>query len=67
MKDPDLRKLLKKEGLDIQGDRKTLINRHQRFTILWNSQCDSDNPMTRMQIINKVRREEQNLSEAAVT
>ena len=67
MKDPDLRKLLKKEGLDMQGDRKKLINRHQRFTILWNSQCDSDNPMTRMQIINKLRREEQNLSEAAVT
>merc|ERR1712029_805103 len=42
LKDPDLRKLLKKEGLEMQGDRKTLINRHQRFTILWNSQYDSE-------------------------
>ena len=67
LKDPDLRKLLKKEGLDLQGDRKTLINRHQRFTILWNSQCDSDNPLTRSQIINKLRREEQNLSEASTS
>lgn len=65
LKDPDLRKLLKKEGLDMQGDRKTLINRHQRFTILWNSQCDSENPLSRLQIINKLKREEQNLSEAS--
>ena len=65
LKDPDLRKLLKKEGLDMQGDRKTLINRHQRFTILWNSQCDSEKPLSRLQIINKLKREEQNLSEAS--
>jgi hypothetical protein len=65
MKDGDLKKVLRKEGLDIQGDRKTLISRHQRFTVLWNSQCDSENPMTRVQIIKQLKREEQNLSEAA--
>ena len=65
IKDPDLRKLLKKEGLDAQGDRKTLINRHQRFTVLWNSQCDSENPLTKGQIVNQLKREEQSLSNAA--
>ena len=65
MKDGDLKKLLRKEGLDVQGERKTLISRHQRFTVLWNSQCDSDNPMTRVQIIKQLKREEQNISEAA--
>ena len=65
MKDAELKKLLKKEGLDIWGDRKSLISRHQRFTVLWNSHCDSDHPLSRVQIINQLKREEQNLSEAA--
>ena len=65
MKDAELKKLLKKEGLDIWGDRKSLISRHQRFTVLWNSHCDSDYPLSRVQIINQLKREEQNLSEAA--
>ncbi len=41
VKDADLRKKLREEGLDTKGDRKTLIARHQKFVLLWNAQCDS--------------------------
>lgn len=47
MRDSQLRDLLKKEGLETKGDRKTLINRHQKFSVYWNSQCEEDNPMSR--------------------
>ena len=40
IKESDLKKKLKDEGLDFKGDKKTLIARHQKFTVLWNSQCD---------------------------
>lgn len=41
MKESELRKKLKDEGLDTKGDKKTLIQRHQRFAVLWNAQCQS--------------------------
>jgi E3 ubiquitin-protein ligase RAD18 len=50
MKDAQLRELLKKEGLETKGDRKTLINRHKKFSVLWNAQCEEDSPMSRYQL-----------------
>ncbi len=47
LKDSQLKDLLKKEGLETKGDRKTLINRHKKFSVLWNAQCDEDTPMSR--------------------
>ena len=47
LKDAKLRELLKKEGLETKGDRKTLESRHKKFSVLWNTQCDEDNPLPR--------------------
>ena len=47
LKDNQLRDLLKKEGLDTKGDKKALINRHKKFSVLWNAQCDEEVPMSR--------------------
>jgi DNA repair protein Rad18 len=47
LKDAQLRALLKKEGLDTKGDRKTMESRHKKFSVLWNAQCDEDNPLDR--------------------
>ncbi|KAI9553096.1 hypothetical protein GHT06_020987 [Daphnia sinensis] len=44
IKDRELRKKLKDLGLDASGDKATLINRHKRFTILYNSECDAIDP-----------------------
>ena len=41
IKDSELKKMLKAEGLSVKGNRKTLEWRHKRFTVLWNSQVCS--------------------------
>lgn len=44
MKDQELRKKLRELGLNASGDKTTLINRHKKFTILYNSECDATDP-----------------------
>jgi SAP domain len=44
LQDNDLRKKCREEGLSSKGDRKALISRHQRFTLLYNAECDLDKP-----------------------
>ena len=41
LKESELKKRLRDEGLDAKGDKKTLIQRHQRFAVLWNAQCQA--------------------------
>ncbi len=67
MKDTQLRALLKKEGLETKGDKKTMIARHKKFSILWNAECEKDSPMSRAEILRAVKREEQNLSSLVLT
>ncbi|KAG8223993.1 hypothetical protein J437_LFUL012096, partial [Ladona fulva] len=58
LQEKDLRRKLKELGLNTLGDRKTLINRHQRFTVLYNSECDSLNPRSVSEILDQVAQEE---------
>ncbi|RZF39825.1 hypothetical protein LSTR_LSTR000473 [Laodelphax striatellus] len=58
MSDKDLRKWLKTYGLNSIGDKKTLIHRIQRYTVLYNSECDSDHPRSSAEIIRQVETEE---------
>lgn len=44
MKDQELRKRLRELGLSAVGDKNTLINRHKKYTILYNSECDAVEP-----------------------
>ncbi|CAG0878553.1 unnamed protein product [Darwinula stevensoni] len=59
--DKELRKRLHDLGLSDKGDRKALINRHHRFTLLYNSECDKLNPKSVQQIVAEVEREESQL------
>ncbi|XP_065343191.1 E3 ubiquitin-protein ligase RAD18-like [Cloeon dipterum] len=58
MKDAELRKRCYEVNLSIQGDRKTLIKRHKRYTLMYNSECDSANPRPVEEIVNQVMKEE---------
>lgn len=42
-------------GLDDKGARKVLVSRHQRFTALWNAQCEASKPQSKLEIIMQVR------------
>ncbi|KAJ8046728.1 E3 ubiquitin-protein ligase RAD18 [Holothuria leucospilota] len=44
MSDKELRRKLKEYKLSSQGSRKELIRRIQEYTVLYNAQCDSDDP-----------------------
>jgi E3 ubiquitin-protein ligase RAD18 len=44
MQNNDLRKKCKEEGLNTWGERRALIARHQKLTLLYNSECDMDKP-----------------------
>ncbi|KAK7792122.1 hypothetical protein R5R35_009652 [Gryllus longicercus] len=57
--DKDLRKKLQELGLGTTGDRATLINRHKRYTLLYNSECDSLKPRSVAEIIKQMKKEEE--------
>lgn len=59
LQDKELRKMLKQQGLSTHGDHKALISRHQRFTLLYNSENDSLNPRSTADIVKQIEREEQ--------
>ncbi|RMX41069.1 hypothetical protein pdam_00003304 [Pocillopora damicornis] len=58
MSDKELLKRLKEWNLSTKGNRTTLIKRHQEFVMLYNSQCDSEKPMTAAQIVREVEKAE---------
>ena len=64
IKDAELKKMLKAEGLSVKGNRKILEWRHKRFAVLWNSQANSDRPASRMALVMDLEREERRLNEA---
>jgi hypothetical protein len=43
------------------GDRKTLIDRIRNFAVLWNTQCDLEKPMSKMQMVMRINKDEKNL------
>ena len=58
MKDTQLKKTCKEVGLDVKGDRRALIKRHQKYTLLYNSECDQERPRSTREILRQVEREE---------
>lgn len=58
MKDAILRKKLKEFGLSLQGDRKTMENRLQRYIILYNAECDKSNPRLISELVKQCEDEE---------
>ncbi|XP_071455744.1 E3 ubiquitin-protein ligase RAD18-like [Hetaerina americana] len=58
LQEKDLKKKLKDLGLSTLGDKKALVNRHQRYIVLYNSECDSLNPRPVPEIVEQVTNEE---------
>lgn len=64
MKDTVIRKKLKELGLSSQGDRKTLESRLQRYTILYNAECDKSDPRPVPDLLKQCEEEENNEKKA---
>jgi len=58
MKDNVIRKRLKELGLSSQGDRKALTNRLQKYTVLYNAECDKTYPRPIPELIKQCEEEE---------
>jgi len=58
LKDAELKKRCKALGLSTKGDRRALISRHQKYTILHNSENHLDEPRPLSELVNQVHREE---------
>jgi len=58
IKDADLRKRCKELGLNNKGDRKTLLQRHQKYCILYNSECEMKNPRSKFELLRQIERDE---------
>lgn len=58
MKDNVIRKRLKELGLSSQGDRKALESRLQRYTVLYNAECDKTHPRPVSELIKQCEEEE---------
>ncbi|KAF7250110.1 E3 ubiquitin-protein ligase RAD18 [Varanus komodoensis] len=54
LSDRDLRRRLKEYGLSTQGTRQQLIKRHKEFVHMYNSQCDSLNPKSVVEIVKEL-------------
>ncbi|XP_078399052.1 E3 ubiquitin-protein ligase RAD18 [Cetorhinus maximus] len=54
----DLRKKLKECGLSTQGSKAQLVKRHQAFVQMYNSQCDSLNPRSALEVAREIERNE---------
>ncbi|XP_067907548.1 E3 ubiquitin-protein ligase RAD18 isoform X2 [Heterodontus francisci] len=63
LSDRDLRKKLKEYGLSTQGSKAQLIKRHQGFVQMYNSQCDSLNPRSAVEIAREIERNEKTQAE----
>jgi hypothetical protein len=58
LKKKQLQELCAKEGLHAVGSDKELIARHETFTNLYNSECDSFQPRSHQELLEEVRRRE---------
>ncbi|KYN20722.1 E3 ubiquitin-protein ligase RAD18 [Trachymyrmex cornetzi] len=58
MKDNVIRKRLKELGLSSQGDKKVLMNRLQKYTVLYNAECDKTFPRPIPELIKQCEEEE---------
>ncbi|XP_014246797.1 E3 ubiquitin-protein ligase RAD18-like [Cimex lectularius] len=58
MPDKSLKNVMRIYGLSTQGDRKVLLARIQRFTVIYNAENDSPNPRTIPELVQQVEREE---------
>ena len=54
LKDNDLKKKCREFGLNPKGDRKGLINRLQKYTLLYNTEIQMENPRSKMEIVMQV-------------
>lgn len=54
----DLCKKLKLVGLSQQGDMGTLIQRHRKFTTLYNAECDNTRPRSDAELVRQIEKEE---------
>ncbi|XP_018022672.1 uncharacterized protein LOC108678719 isoform X2 [Hyalella azteca] len=59
LSDTKLRNELKKVGLSTNGSRDTLIKRHKKYVVLYNSECDKLEPRPIQQLHRQAAREEQ--------
>ncbi|XP_065218041.1 E3 ubiquitin-protein ligase RAD18-like [Planococcus citri] len=62
MSEKSLRSKVKEHGLNAQGDFETLKNRLQKYTALYNAECDKTDPRPVQDIIRQLEREEKALS-----
>uniref|UniRef100_A0A1B6CJM0 RING-type E3 ubiquitin transferase n=1 Tax=Clastoptera arizonana TaxID=38151 RepID=A0A1B6CJM0_9HEMI len=67
MSEKELKKKLKEHGLNCLGDKKALISRLQRFIVVYNSECDSENPRPVSDIIRQIEKEESGEKKAVVS
>ncbi|EZA61048.1 E3 ubiquitin-protein ligase RAD18 isoform X2 [Ooceraea biroi] len=58
MKDNVIRKKLKELGLSSQGDRRALESRLQKYTVLYNAECDKARPRPVPELIKQCEEEE---------
>lgn len=58
MKDAVIKKKLKEFGLSVQGDRKAMENRLQRYIILYNAECDKSVPRSAAELVKQCEDEE---------
>ncbi|KAI4496244.1 hypothetical protein M0804_000054 [Polistes exclamans] len=64
MKEAEIKKKLRELGLSHVGDRKALVMRLQRYTTLYNAECDKENPRSVPELI-KLCDDEENLEKKA--
>lgn len=58
MKESEIRKKLKELGLSHGGDRKTMELRLQRYTTIYNAECDKEDPRSVAELIKQCEEEE---------
>ncbi|XP_014216952.1 E3 ubiquitin-protein ligase RAD18 [Copidosoma floridanum] len=58
MKETELRKKIKEFGLSTLGDRRALINRFTRYSVIYNAECDKDDPRPVADLIRQCEMEE---------
>ena len=58
MKDSELKRRLRDEGIEFRGDRKILETRLKEFITLWNSTRDDDEPPSRDAVLKYLKRQE---------
>jgi len=67
LKDSELRKKCKEFGLKSQGEKKILIGRLQKYTLLYNAEILLDQPKSKLQIAMQVEKEEKEERSGKIT